>query len=206
MRRRDLLGMALWATSAAHAAEPDAALATRVRERLADAPVLRGRFEQRRSVNGFKHPLVSRGDFVVARGRGVLWLTREPFESSIVVTRERLRTLRSDGGADTTLDARQEPGLRAVNEMLFALMSADLQALAREFRFDGEVPAQGGWRLRLTPRGAALARWLAHIELEGERFVRVVRVQEAGGDASLIRFDEQTLATELTPAEGARLE
>ncbi len=57
-----------------------------VARRLADAPCIRGRFEQTRRLSGFSNPLVSRGDFVLARGRGVVWQTREPFPSSLLVT------------------------------------------------------------------------------------------------------------------------
>lgn len=188
------------------AAEPVSPLVQQVRQRLADAPVLRGRFEQRKTLKGFKNPLVSRGDFLVAKDRGVVWHTREPFESSLVVTRERLLSRQADGRVDTKVEARDEPGLRAVNEMLFALMAADLQALAARFRIEGELQGSEGWRLVLTPREAALAQWLARVELEGERFVRSVKLTESQGDASQIRFSEQTVAQALTREEAARFD
>ncbi|MBP6853427.1 MAG: hypothetical protein KA164_17645, partial [Rhodoferax sp.] len=84
------------------------ALIEAVRARLADAPVLRGEFEQRKSVRGFRNPLVSRGDFMVARGRGVIWRTREPFASSLALTRDRLVARSSDGTVSRTIDAREE--------------------------------------------------------------------------------------------------
>ncbi|WP_140628932.1 LolA family protein [Methylibium rhizosphaerae] len=188
------------------AAEPVSPLVQQVRERLADAPVLRGRFEQRKTLKGFKSPLVSRGDFLVAKERGVVWHTREPFESSLVVTRERLLSRQADGRVDTKVEARDEPGLRAVNEMLFALMAADLQTLAARFRIDGELQGAAGWRLVLTPREAALAQWLARVELEGERFVRSVKLAEAQGDASVIRFSEHAIAQSLSREEAARFD
>jgi outer membrane lipoprotein-sorting protein len=188
------------------AAEPVSPLVQQVRERLADAPVLRGRFEQRKTLKGFKNPLVSRGDFLVAKERGVVWHTREPFESSLVVTRERLLSRQADGRVDTKVEARDEPGLRAVNEMLFALMAADLQTLAARFRIEGELQGAAGWRLVLTPREAALAQWLARVELEGERFVRSVKLAEAQGDASVIRFSEHAIAQSLSREEAARFD
>ena len=66
----------------AGAAEPVPAVVREIRQRMADDAVLRGSFEQRKSIKGFRNPLVSRGEFIVARQRGVVWRTVEPFGSS----------------------------------------------------------------------------------------------------------------------------
>jgi hypothetical protein len=205
-RRELLLGSAALAAAPwLRAAEPDS-LAERVRKRLSDAPVQRGEFEQKKTVKGFKHPLVSRGDYLYARERGVVWRTREPFASTLVLTREKLQSRAADGSTTTALDARSEPGLRAVNQLLFALLAADLGVLAERFRIDGQVPADGPWHLLLTPRDAQLAAWLQRIELQGERQVQTVQWLEASGDASLIRFSAQTSAAALNTDEAARFD
>ncbi|HEX5686914.1 MAG TPA: outer membrane lipoprotein carrier protein LolA [Ideonella sp.] len=208
MNRRRLLCtsvlMAL-AAPALHAADGDA-LAERVKKRLSDAPVQRGEFEQRKAVKGFKHPLVSRGDYLFARERGVVWRTREPFASTLVLTRERLVSRGADGASTTAMDARSEPGLRAVNQLLFALLSADLATLAQRFRIEGQAPDGGLWQLTLTPRDATLAAWLQKVELQGDRQVQTVQWQEASGDASLIRFSSQTSAAALSAEEAKRFD
>jgi hypothetical protein len=186
------------------AAGPDVLLA-RVRGRLADAPVLRGQFEQRKTIKGFRNPLLSSGDFVLARTHGVIWHTRKPFESTLVLTRGRLLARQADGSVTNQLDATREPGLRAINEMLLALMAADLAALEQRFRIGGEM-RDPGWQLTLTPRDAALAQWLAGIELEGDRHVNTVRLAEAGGDVSQIRFTRHEPGQALARDEEALLE
>lgn len=195
--------LALWPL-APRADEPEALLA-RIRTHLADAPVLRGEFEQRKTLKGFKHPLVSRGDYVVAKARGVVWRTQEPFASTLVLTRERLLARQPDGSVANRLDTAQEPGLRAVNEMLFALIAADLSALTPRFRIDGEERGTG-WKVVLVPRDATLAQWIKRIELDGDRHVNEVRITEAGGDSSQIRFSRQQAGPALTREEEARFE
>lgn len=195
--------LALWPL-APRADEPEALLA-RIRTHLADAPVLRGEFEQRKTLKGFKHPLVSRGDYVVAKARGVVWHTQEPFASTLVLTRERLLARQPDGSVANRLDTAQEPGLRAVNEMLFALIAADLSALTPRFRIDGEERGTG-WKVVLVPRDATLAQWIKRIELDGDRHVNEVRITEAGGDSSQIRFSRQQAGPALTREEEARFE
>lgn len=204
LHRRHLLAAALASVCVPLRAAPD--LLAQVRERLTDAPVLKGNFEQRKTVKGFRNPLVSKGEFLVAHARGVVWNTREPFASALVVTRDRLLSRQDDGTVNTRVDAANEPGIRAVNEMLFALMAADLPALAARFQIDGALTGKDGWHLALRPRDAALARWITRIELDGDRFVRKVRLTEASGDNSDITLSAHQTATALTPDDAARFD
>lgn len=194
------------AACAALAVEAVPAVAVQARQRMTDTPVVRGEFEQRKTIKAFRNPLVSRGSFLVSRERGVIWQTREPFASSLVVTRDRLLSRQADGTVVGRVSARDEPGLRAINEMLFALMAADLQALAQRFRIEGELLGTERWRMVLLPRDAALGQWVSRIELEGDRFVRGVRLHEALGDVSAIRFSQQATAAALTREEEQRFD
>jgi len=186
------------------AAEATPAVLTQVRQRLAEAPVLRGEFEQKKTVKGFKNPLLSRGEFLVARERGVLWQTREPFASTLIVTRERLLARQADGSVGTQVDAKSEPGIRAINDMLFALMSADLGTLAQRFRIEGQLIGKAAWTLVLVPKEASLAQWVTRIELDGDSFVRHVKFVEAVGDSSDIRFSAHAVSATLTRDDAAR--
>ncbi|WPB57079.1 outer membrane lipoprotein carrier protein LolA [Xylophilus sp. GOD-11R] len=182
------------------------ALVAGVRSRLVAEPVLRGLFEQQKRVTGFRHPLVSRGDFLVLRDRGVFWHTREPFESTLVVSRDRLVSRRADGSIATQLDGRDEPAIRALNETLFALVSADLAALTGRFVIEGTLAGAEGWSLDLRPRDAGLARFVTRVGLTGDRFVRSVTLAEAQGDSSVIQFSQQVAASRANADELARFD
>lgn len=168
--------------------------------RLTSPPVLRGDFEQTKTIKGFKRPLVSRGTFVMARGRGVHWATREPFASTIVVTQDRIRTL--DAAGSNTVETRQEPGLRMVNDLLLALLAGDIKALASRFQTDLVLDGARGWRLTLLPSDGALGRFVTRIELQGDEHVRQVHWQEASGDDTRLRFAQHS-TTPLSAAETA---
>ncbi|WP_265287116.1 LolA family protein [Verminephrobacter eiseniae] len=194
MKRRSVLGISLAALSTGRAIADGPALArttadllVEIDHRLENPAVLRGEFEQTKSIKGFKRPLVSRGTYVVARDRGVQWLTVQPFASTVVVTRERLLTL-GQAGVSRQIDTRQEPGLRAINEMLMALLAGDVTALTARFNVQATLQDTHGWRLALTPHDAALAGFIARIEMEGDRHVNALSLHEASGDASSIRF------------------
>lgn len=205
MIARRAFALALVWGAAVSAAEAVPPVVRDVRLRMADDPVLRGTFEQRKSVKGFRNPLLSRGDFVVARGRGVLWRTREPFATTLVVMQGGVVSLNAEGAVARRLSASEEPGVRAISETLFALMSADLAVLAQRFQIEGELSA-GSWRLQLLPRDPVLSRWLQRVELEGDRFLRGVRLLESSGDQTQIRLAGHAGAAALTPQEEKQFE
>lgn len=170
--------------------------------RLDQSEVVRGDFEQTKAIKGFKKPLVSRGEFVIARGRGIQWVTLTPFPSTLVVTRDRLTTVTP--GSTQQIDVRQEPGLRAVNDLLMAVLGGDMKALSARFQVEGGLQGSQGWRMTLLPRDAALSRFVTRIEMEGDRHVQLVRMSEASGDENRIRFTRQG-HTGLSPLESERL-
>jgi hypothetical protein len=197
---------AAWAPHARAAGEAAPTIVAEVRRRMASDPVIRGSFEQRKSLKGFRHPVVSRGDFVVMRERGVVWRTQEPFPSSLLVTRDRVVARQADGTVAKRLNASEEPAVRTISETLFALMTADVRALAARFDIQGETVGAEGWRLALQPRDAGVAKWLTRVELEGDRFLRAVRLQEGSGDSTQIQLSKLQAAAALTPQEESQFD
>jgi outer membrane lipoprotein-sorting protein len=187
------------------ASAPAAEFVKLVHDRLKIAPVLKGEFEQTKTLKGFRNPLVSKGEFMVARGQGVWWHTQQPFETTLVVTKTRLFTRNTDGSADNLMDAQAEPGLQQVNELIFSLLAADLDVLAAKFNVVAQPVGAAGWTLVLTPRDSDIAKFLVRATLAGEHDVQSVRIDEARGDATLIRFSRQQPSAALTPDEAARL-
>ena len=199
------LAVAAMAFSAAVSfAAPDADFVKLIHERLKTSPVLKGEFEQSKTLKGFRNPLVSKGEFLVARGQGVWWHTQQPFESTLVVTKTRLFTRNADGSAGNLMDAQAEPGLQQVNELIFSLLSADLDVLADKFAIVAQPVGAAGWTLVLTPRDPNLAKFLVRATLAGERDVQTVRIDEARGDVTQIRFSHQVPSAALSADEAAR--
>jgi hypothetical protein len=180
MKRRAVLLFA--ALAAAARAEPN--LAQAVRERLQQPEWLRGEFTQTKKVPGFAKPLVSKGDFVAARGRGVLWRTLKPFASELRLTQNEIRATQG-GQTAMRLDAAREPAVRLINTLMFALLNGDVSGLAELFELSGSIKGPA-WQLALVPKPGALQQVLKKVELEGDGFVRRIQLFEANGDESLI--------------------
>ncbi len=196
-----LLVLAAWPAVA-----DDAALAA-IEARIGKVQVLRGGFEQEKQVEGFRNPLRSQGRFVLARDRGVLWTTQKPFPSEVVLTGERILSRQADGSLRIELDGRQQPALAAANAMMLALVGGDVRALSTHFNIAADTLPDGSWRLRLSPRRAALSRAFTSIVLTGDRHVRTVEIVEAGGDRTRLHFVELSeTPSRLQPEEAARFD
>ncbi len=172
--------------------------------RIGQAPLLRGEFEQDKQVAGFRNALRSRGDFVLARGHGVIWNTRAPFPLQVVVTSERILSRQPDGRVKIELDGSRQPALAAVNAMLLALVSGDVQALSVHFDANAVLEPGVAWRMRLVPRSASLSKVFVEIKMSGDQHVREVEIAETGGDRTRLRFiGFKTVPAQLTRDEAA---
>lgn len=183
IRRAMLSFVACLLPLAAHADD----IAASVRTRLAGAPVVRGEFEQTKTIAGFRKPLVSHGDFLVARDQGVIWETRTPFAGTLKLTRKEI--VSTSGDQQTLhLSTRDQPQLQAVNALLFAVLAGEVAPLEKDFTVTGSLRGAQAWQLALEPKNPAYARAFTRIALEGDRFVRKVEITEQSGDRTEIRL------------------
>ena len=196
----------LFASMFAHAAPGNDPSVDAITRSVARPDVLRGQFTQEKRVSGFSNPLRSQGRFVVARQHGVIWTTLKPFPSEVVVTADRILSRQRDGSTRVELDARQQPAMRSVNAIMFALMSGDVQALSAQFTVTAQREAQG-WTLHLVPKSAMLAKAFQGLTLHGDRFVREVEIIEANQDRTRIVFSALSEApATLDAAEAGRFD
>ena len=152
---------------------------------------LRGRFSQERRLQGFARPLRSEGDFLLLPGRGLIWQSKVPFVSTLVVTEGGILQL-MDGREAMRLPASRAPGLGQFYQVLAGAMSGDPSSLGQVFDVAWQADA-AKWQLTLTPRGAndqALAS-IDSIIVGGGRLVEAVEVRRANGDADLMAFRDQ---------------
>lgn len=174
--------------------------------RLSSAPVIAGRFEQSKTIHGFKNPLISSGVFIIARDQGIFWHTQLPFESKLTVTPERISSQQDDGAVNTLVGPGGEAALRTVNELLFAIMTANLHVLAERFEIAGQSHQGENWTLDLVPRDAMLRQWLSRVELQGDAYVQKVVLHEKQGDRSVIVLNGHDASQSLRKSDAQRFQ
>jgi hypothetical protein len=193
-----LLAAALAMFNPAQAAAPVA----KIQAMLAKPPIMCGRFDQTKQLAGMKKPLASNGRFCVVAGKGVLWRTLQPFPSTLRLTRDEIVNYQGDRVA-MRLDAKTEPTVRMINNVLFSLLSGDLGQLETLFEVDGTVDATS-WNVALKARQAALEKAIGTIKLDGGAYVKNIVMSEAGGDKTSIVFSAiQTGESAMTKEEAA---
>ena len=199
MKRLFLTGCIALAIAPSHAAMPTA----KIQALLAKPKVLCGRFDQSKQLAGMKRPLVSNGRFCVAAGKGVLWRTLQPFPNTLRLTRDEIVQMQGERVA-VRLDAKQEPVVRMINNVLFSLLAGDLAQLDSLFEGEGSV-LNNQWSVALKARDPGLAKVIAGVSLEGGAFVKQITIHEANGDRTGIVFSAmQTGEAAITPEEAGQ--
>jgi Outer membrane lipoprotein carrier protein LolA-like len=163
-----------------------AAPVPKIQSMLARPKILCGRFDQSKQLVGLKKPVNSNGRFCVVADKGVLWRTLQPFANTLKVTRDEIIQLSGERVA-VRLDARQEPAVRMINSVLFALLAGDLEPLEKLFDIDGAAQDKS-WSVKLKPRDAALSKVISGIALDGGTYVKSIVISEASGDRTEIEF------------------
>ncbi len=162
----------------------DGDVASRVQAKLVQREVLTGTFEQSKQVKGFKRPFRSSGTYEVKKGAGVKWNTAAPFASQLTVTADEIRSMQ---GSEQlfALDAKTEPTVKVITQLLFSLLAGDFAVLSQHFDARGAVEGEG-WSIELVPKAGPLTRAFTRISLKGDAFVRSVTLHEESGDVTLI--------------------
>jgi hypothetical protein len=158
----------------------------RIGAQMEQYPVVRSEFVQSKQMPALKRPLIMSGRFIFSRRHGVLWQIEQPYRMSYVLGEERIIEIAADG---TRRDRglRDVPGLAQVGRVFRAMIGADMAALSELF----EVNVKGGpdkWDIELKPRQAQLEQFLSGLQLTGGHFVESIRLNEASGATTQIRF------------------
>jgi hypothetical protein len=158
----------------------------KIQSMLAKPQVLCGRFDQKKQLTGLKKPLSSSGRFCVVPDKGVLWRNLQPFPHTVRLTRDEIVQLHGDR-VTTRLDAKQEPTVRMMTNVFFALLAGDFGQLEKLFEIHGSIHGNG-WNAALKPRDAGLANAVGSVTIEGAAYVKNITITEANGDRTSILF------------------
>ncbi|MGK2741973.1 outer membrane lipoprotein carrier protein LolA [Tepidicaulis sp. LMO-SS28] len=168
-----------------HAGESADNLAALSQE-LEDSDVIRVPFQQTRHIEALSRPLNSEGRLLFAREEGIAWIIEAPYPVFMVLTEDAI-TEWEKGAARKTTPLSTRPHLAALAGILRSVMTADMDALEKEF--DVETSAEeDAWKMALQPKDEMLASALASISVRGAAHVERVTIVETGGDKTEIRF------------------
>lgn len=183
--------LALSCLSAA-AADPQPQL-TALAKRLSAIQSVDAAFRQRRTLAALQDDLVSEGTLSWRRGGKLVWHTRTPSESEIVLD-EKSAVMRYPAlKTEQAFDLSSQPQMAALFRAILAVLRADVSGLSP--LFEVAVTSDAPLRLDLKPRSKEIGQVVRGIHLEFDAKLELTRVllDEAGGDKTDITFRDQRI-------------
>jgi outer membrane lipoprotein-sorting protein len=156
--------------------------------------ITQGHFQQEKRLKILRKPLISTGSFTYHQTKGVIWKTLTPVPSLLLVNDTRLLT----GQGELSVPA-------AFGKVFKAMLGGDLNQLSDGFSISGS-DKKTVWQIELKPKDELLKKIISSIALSGDNELRLLEIQEAGGNISKIKFDKITHPTQLTPEQEADFE
>lgn len=174
-----------------------------LQQQLAQHPIVRGDFEQKRTLAMFDQPLTSTGQFTLDKTHGLLWQQDVPFTVQLVLTKDKLRQTFADQPAQV-ITAKDNPMAFYFSHIFLAVFHGDTDQLKQQFDMTFKAD-NGQWTLALTPKAAPLNAVFDTITLGGKSDLERLTLQEIRGDKTDILFSNQSYQPEsLTDAEQAQ--
>ncbi|MGV0963122.1 MAG: LolA family protein [Polynucleobacter sp.] len=162
------------------------------------SPTVRGKFVQSKTLSGVSKKLNSEGFFIVDKGKGVVWVTEKPIYQTLKVSDSGIR-IGNKSGVLMNLDARSEPSVKYINELVLAIFSGDMSALEKLFNYSGDIRAKD-WSLELTPKNT-VSMPFKKISIVGSSAIGRISFVSKDGDLTEVIFSDVRLAPVLSNDE-----
>jgi len=174
--------------------------------RLAAHPVVRGNFEQEKTLSRLNHSLKSSGNFIIATGLGMVWDTVKPFASTLALGKNYIIQSRP-GGQRTVLNAQGNETFLRMAEVINAVFSGNSQGLMDNFNiyYSGNAggAAAAAWELGLGPRDSSIGAFAEKIIMKGDTAIKSIFIYEQNGDTVQYLLSNHNYPAELNVNEKA---
>jgi hypothetical protein len=163
---------------------------------LAKPDVIHGQFVQEKHLRALPQPLISKGNFVLAKNHGLLWLLKTPLKQDYRISAKGIAR-RDDNGWQ--LLPNKSAGAEQ-NRLFLAVLQGDSSGLQRDFELALSGDAQQ-WKLTLTPRSLLLKQVFSQINIDGGALVQTIELLETQGDSTVLRMQNSSAGQPLSDAE-----
>jgi hypothetical protein len=174
---------------------------------LAENPVIKGVFEQTKTISRLNRSLVSQGDFIIAAELGMVWDTKTPFPSTMAVGRDYIFQS-TPTGARTRLDARGNETFLRLADTISAIFTGNSRLLLENFAVHF-AEAGNSWTIGLIPQEKSVRLFAARILMSGESgggrirtaVIRDITLYEQNGDVIIYRLSNHSYPGGLSAPE-----
>lgn len=158
-----------------------------LQQRFSQYPVIKADFEQQKQISGLTTPLLSRGQMILDRQRGLWWQQTQPFRQTLKLNQTRME-LQMAGQSPQIITRETQPQLFQFNQLLTAIFNADTATLMENFSLHFSQSQSTQWQLELTPTVEPLTKIFKQIRVSGEQFLQRIELDDQQGDKTILRF------------------
>ena len=163
--------------------------------RLAEHSLIKGTFEQEKTLSRLGRSLKSSGNFIIAAEMGMVWDTIKPFPSTLTLGKDYLIQSRPSG-QKTVISAQGNETFVRMADVISAVFSGQSQRLLENFDVY-YYDAGAAWELGLSPRDMAIGSFMERIIIKGDTAIRSIRIYEQGGDTITYILSNHSYPAEL---------
>lgn len=158
---------------------------------LETGQVIKANFSQKRIIKGIPKPLLSKGNFVIYSGKGLIWSVSEPFVQSTLLSNEGIFSIVNNKKSSLTKKVSAQH-LKKISELLGKILSGDFQSIDY-FEIEDLTTTKVGWKKRLIPKNENIQKIFKSIEVEGNQHIECVTMRRPNDDSDVIHFSEHQI-------------
>ncbi len=162
-----------------------------VQTRVSQQNVVKANFTQERIIKGVNKPLISNGQMIISKEKGLWWHQVKPFDMTLLMTQTVMKQ-KTGNQAPQVITASDNAQLFQFNSLLSALFKADKATLEKNFAFKFSDKGNDRWEIRLTPKTTPLNKIFKTITLFGKNHLEQVLINDMQGDKTTLRFSNHS--------------
>jgi len=177
--------------------------ATELMDRFTAVDTIHASYVEHKHIQLMEKPLVSRGELVLIKPDRLRMDMLDPVRQTVLVTRDRVRIIQHDLGAEQELDLGSHAEARTIVGNVLLAMGGQVEQLVDEYSCALHRTDDGGYRMDLTPSRPPMNRMIQSLEVvfDAELVLRQVTIVEVGGDHSVLAFEGVEYDRPLSDAE-----
>ena len=158
-------------------------------------------FTQSKTIKVLSRPLLSTGNLLLIKDKGVIWQTLSPIKGTTVITSSDFKQLDQNDMPSSFNNAMNGQASKTLSNIFLGLLSGDLERLQQHFTISGNCK-QNDWQLTFMAADKQVSEFLQKIILTGQsNKILKVELFEANQDYSEIILQPKNDVTSIKKLE-----
>ena len=162
---------------------------------IPEGSMLRAKFTQNRYLKDIEEPITSKGEMNLWSGKGLIWTTKTPFPSSILITQQGMYQL--EGAQKIAMASAGN------DNIIFDILGGDFSHEVNGFKVENLKDEKGKCRVRLVATHSEIQNFIKSIEIEGKDKISRIVINRPNGDMDDIVLKDHVIIKNITPQQQA---